>query len=235
MLLTHEPSLYPASRTEMSIVFYMFLFLIGLFLVYPQFDLLISSYFYSFKNGFDLNQQFIFITHGVHWIAELVIFTVLILMASSFFIKTNRRYTLIIHYIALVLFIGPVLMIDYGLKDHWGRARPDHIINFGGEKHYTMPFLPTNQCAKNCSFVSGHAAAGYSLILLGAITGRRRTWLIRGIMLGFIFGLVRIIQGKHFLSDVLFSFFPVWIAMEIVSRFLISSRFTFVHSKEATS
>lgn len=213
--MTDNLCFYSASKRENRVVLFFFVLLVGIFTVYPQLDVFVARYFYSVQDGFVFNKQFMFITHGIRWIAEIIILIVIFLSASTFFIKIKPRNSLIIRFIAIVLFLGPILTVDYGLKKHWGRARPDHIIEFGGSAEYTMPFLPASQCFSNCSFVSGHATAGYALILLGAITGRRMPWLKRGIILGLLIGFVRIIQGKHFLSDVLFSFFPVWIAMEL--------------------
>ncbi|MFM9735641.1 phosphatase PAP2 family protein, partial [Streptomyces niveiscabiei] len=91
-------------------------------------------------------------------------------------------------------------------KDHWGRPRPEHIADFGGSAHYVPPLLPSRQCDRNCSFPSGHAAAGFWLISGAWVwTGHRRRWLTGGLLFGAVIGLTRIAQGGHFLSDVLAS------------------------------
>ena len=104
--------------------------------------------------------------------------------------------------------LGPGLLANTVFKDHWGRARPAQIEAFGGSHHFTPAPLPAAQCARNCSFVSGHAALGFSLVAFAFLLppGRRRH---RGIAaaLGFgaLVGLVRIAQGGHFLSDVVYA------------------------------
>ena len=66
------------------------------------------------------------------------------------------------------------------------------------------PGIPGNQCARNCSFVSAHAAAGYVLMAGGLLwPARRRRWIWIGLVVGSVIGVVRIIQGGHFLSDVI--------------------------------
>ena len=32
--------------------------------------------------------------------------------------------------------LGPGLLVNVALKDNWGRPRPGHITQFGGDKHF---------------------------------------------------------------------------------------------------
>ncbi|MDR0717023.1 MAG: phosphatase PAP2 family protein, partial [Azoarcus sp.] len=82
----------------------------------------------------------------------------------------------------------------------------------GGNARFTPALQPTDQCGKNCSFVSGHASAGFFAVSLGFLGGAsaRRRWTLAGLALGGIAGLGRIAQGGHFLSDVVFAFFITW-------------------------
>jgi lipid A 4'-phosphatase len=110
-------------------------------------------------------------------------------------------------YLAICLVMGPGLVTNVVLKDHWGRARPKQVIEFGGAKAFTPPLIPTHQCANNCSFVSGEAAsifmpfyaAGLLMPQWGAVV------LAAGTLCGLAAGFVRISQGAHFLSDVIFA------------------------------
>src|SRR5690606_27158610 len=70
--------------------------------------------------------------------------------------------------LALYMF-GPGLVVDFGLKDHWGRARPATVAEFGGGQEFTPAFLPADQCDRNCSFVSGEGAAATALALSMAV------------------------------------------------------------------
>ena len=56
--------------------------------------------------------------------------------------------------------LGPGLIANTVLKDHWGRARPYQTDSFGGTRQFTPAPLPAAQCERNCAFVSGHAALG---------------------------------------------------------------------------
>jgi len=108
-------------------------------------------------------------------------------------------------YLVTVLILGPGLIANVILKDHWGRARPVHVMSDG--KTFTPALIPSDQCARNCSFVSGESSSIYALFfglaMMGA--GWRAIWLGAGLLLGSMAGLMRMAQGGHYFSDVVFS------------------------------
>ena len=111
-------------------------------------------------------------------------------------------------YLAAVFAAGPALLVNGILKEHWDRARPAHTEQFGGPKHYTPPLVIADQCKSNCSFVSGEAALGFTFMAFGFVARepkRRRLGIAAGITLGTAFGLLRMIEGGHYLSDVYFA------------------------------
>jgi lipid A 4'-phosphatase len=110
-------------------------------------------------------------------------------------------------FLAICLAMGPGVVTNVVLKDHWGRARPKQVVEFGGAKTFTPPLIPTDQCANNCSFVSGEAASIFMpFYAAGLLIPQWATvLLIGGTLLGFVAGLVRMSQGAHFLSDVIFA------------------------------
>lgn len=110
-------------------------------------------------------------------------------------------------YLLLVLIIGPGFFANEVLKDHWGRARPSQIVEFGGDKPFTPALSPSTHCDDNCSFVGGHAAMAFSTIAIGLLAGRRqprRILVATSLVFGTLVSLVRIAQGGHFLSDCVF-------------------------------
>src|SRR5690606_37476460 len=99
------------------------------------------------------------------------------------------------------------LLVETVLKSHWGRARPNDTVLFGGEAVFTPPLWIAQECAHNCSFVSGHAAIGFWLSAYGFLLPP--AWRLRGVAAGLVcglfVGLVLVVQGAHFLSDVIFA------------------------------
>ncbi|TAN56852.1 MAG: phosphatase PAP2 family protein [Magnetospirillum sp.] len=111
-------------------------------------------------------------------------------------------------YLLAVLIVAPGLLTNTVLKDNWGRARPSHTVEFGGKKAFTPALVISDQCDHNCSFVCGHAAMAFTPVALAFVLRtrrQRRGALAAGLGLGGLVGLVRIIEGGHFLSDVLFA------------------------------
>jgi membrane-associated PAP2 superfamily phosphatase len=110
-------------------------------------------------------------------------------------------------FLLLCFAVGPGLVANIIFKDHWGRARPMQVVEFGGDKSYTPPLTPSDQCARNCSFFSGEASAIFALFFAAAlVVPQWSTGLIFvGILAGLADGTVRVLQGAHFMSDVLFA------------------------------
>ena len=113
-------------------------------------------------------------------------------------------------FLGLSLAIGPGLIVNVGFKQLWGRPRPIQCASFNGDRE----FLPVGTWAperhSNSSFPSGHAAVAFYLMMPGFVTARRRPYLtaaffLTGTALGLGMGLTRVIQGGHFVSDILWA------------------------------
>ena len=98
--------------------------------------------------------------------------------------------------------INIVLVVNLLLKSFWGRARPGEILQLGGNEDFTAWYEISDACSKNCSFVSGDAAVGFSVIVLYFLTNKV-IFIWMSLVLGFSLGLIRILEGGHFVSDVL--------------------------------
>jgi lipid A 4'-phosphatase len=185
-----------------------------LFLVVPEIDLWSSGLFFKPGQGFILSD--IPLVRSLHvtidQFGKLGGIALLALWAASFIPQLPRLIgkRRIIAYITLSLLLGPGLLVNGIFKDHWGRARPNQIELFGGSSHYSPPFIPSDQCDRNCSFVSGHAALGFFLITPAFFARRRKIWFAVGLLAGGLIGLMRMGQGGHFLSDIVFAFYAVY-------------------------
>jgi lipid A 4'-phosphatase len=122
--------------------------------------------------------------------------------------KEARRFRTHGLFILLCVALGPGLIVNGILKDHWGRARPRQIVEFGGKHQYTQPLMPSDAHGK--SFPCGHCSVGY-LYGTGWWLWRRRypriaaLSLVSGLALGTLLGFGRLAAGGHFLSDNLWS------------------------------
>jgi len=185
---------------------------IALFLFAPGIDLWASGLFYRPGEGFFLaNAGIVRVFYrAVPWIviAQAVGVPLILLLGwwrGRAVAGLGLRQGL---FVLLVLAVGPGLAVNTGLKDHWGRARPSQVLEFGGSQAFTPAPLPAAACDRNCSFVSGHAAVGFGLIVFAFLAGdrrRRRALGTAAVAAGTLIGLARIAQGAHFLSDVVFA------------------------------
>ncbi len=193
-----------------------------LFTAAPAIDLATSALFYTPSQGFTLkhSEWARLFYKGSPLLVQawiyLLIAAVLLSFRSGF--RHLRRHAL---FLLAVITLGPGLLVNVVLKDHWDRARPVQIVQFGGEKQFTPAWVIADQCADNCSFVSGHASGAFSLLALAWVFPRRRHfWLTVGAIWGSNMGLVRIAQGGHFLSDVVFAGFLVYFSAALLARWV---------------
>jgi lipid A 4'-phosphatase len=200
----------------------------AMFLLLPQLDLWVSGLFYTPRYGFWLRDwaPIALMYHAVPWIVWGVVLVVA--TAGSWLFLMQRplwrfdRKTVV--FIVLSMVIGPGLIANTFLKDHWGRARPNQIAAFGGARGFSPAPLPAEECAYNCSFVSGHAALGFGLVAFAFVwpPGRaRRRATAAAICVGALIGLVRIAQGGHFLSDVVWAGFIVFGTTAVLYRAVV--------------
>ena len=111
-----------------------------LFLLAPQIDLSVSGWFYQPHHGFVLHDwaPVAFIYHVVPWITWAAILILALAGAWLFLMERplwrfDRKALL---FVALSVALGPGLLANTLLKDHWGRARPTQIEAFGGSRHF---------------------------------------------------------------------------------------------------
>lgn len=200
------------------------LFVIGALLVaFPQLDLAIAGFFYDPFDGFYLrtNPFVRFVFKGVDYVTWTVGVGLVLFVVAAWTFWRHRDYCMrqrrAALYLLLVLIVGPGLLVNTLFKDQWGRARPSQVEQFGGEKQFTRAAIPTDQCEKNCSFVSGHASVGFFFLALAYVWPRRRIlWLAVGTGLGLGIGLIRMTQGGHFFSDVIFCGIVVYLTARVL-------------------
>jgi len=110
-------------------------------------------------------------------------------------------------FLTLSLALGPGLLVNEVLKDHFHRPRPVHVEAFGGTSAFRPFYRPDGDCLKNCSFPSGETSAAFWTMAPAALAPPplRVAALGAAIVYGAATGLARMAAGAHFLSDVLFS------------------------------
>ncbi len=134
----------------------------------------------------------------------------------SFFNLRFRLFRKRALFLILVLFFGGWFLIHVfkeGMgpvfQDGMDRPRPRHVENFEGDREY-QPLFVRGENGSGKSFPSGHAAIAFYLISpFFVFRDRNRNWaylfLIGGTAYGLFMGAARMVQGGHFLSDVIWA------------------------------
>lgn len=192
-----------------------------LFLVFPGIDLWFSGLFHEPGKGFIYASlpwaQWFYIASPILVKLMVAVLVLLVLLGLWRRFAGLRRRAL---FLLTAILLGPGLLVLV-LKDYWDRARPWQVVEFGGEQRFTPAWVMTDQCDRNCSFVSGHASGAFSVMALAWVFVRhRRMWLVVGALWGAHMGFIRIIQGGHFLSDVVFAGFVVYFTADLLARYV---------------
>jgi len=180
-------------------------------------DLVIASFFYEPGAGWPHGRSepwlFLYRYGNIPSLALGAIGLAVFLL--SFFVERFRPERAAALFVAVFLALGPGLVVNTVLKDNWGRPRPAEIVQFGGTETYRPAWSP-GEPKQGRSFPSGHAAIGFFLMAPFFVLRRRAPGLARkalaaGILYGTMMGLARMIQGGHYLTDVIWSGVLVYI------------------------
>lgn len=193
----------------------------------PGLDIAFSGLFYAPGDGFfwDRGQFLGFVREAAPvLIIGTFLFCLLLWLAGLVFGQwflglTTPRMA----YLFVTLVVGPGLLVETLLKSHWGRARPNDTTFFGGTATFTPPAWIAQECSHNCAFVSGHAALAFWLTAYGFLLPPqwRRQGVLAGLICGAAVGMVRVIQGAHFLSDVVFAGAFILIVNALAARLIL--------------
>lgn len=197
--------------------------LTALFESWPLLDLRIAQVFHASGGDFP-GRHMVWVQAaylGTPWLgrALFLLSGVLLLGALWSAARVPRRIWRRAAAVHLVMLLGIGLIVHAVFKEQWGRPRPYELQAFAGDQAFVAALRPGGACKTNCSFVSGHAATGFALVSLAMFgtRSRRRKWFCVALCSGLAIGLGRMVQGGHFLSDILFAGWLIW-AVHVLVR-----------------
>jgi lipid A 4'-phosphatase len=127
-------------------------------------------------------------------------------------------------FLIATLALGPGVLTNLVLKDHWGRARPIDVQQFGGAYHFTPWWDPHGDCPNNCSFVAGEPSGAFWTLAPAALAPPELRVVAYAAALAFGIGIgaLRMAGGAHFFSDVVFAgvfmYLVVWAGHGLIYR-----------------
>ncbi len=183
-----------------------------IFIIYPEVDIMFSKLFFSeVHNKFYLahNSFLKFMSKFAYFLAFLLLSSVSISILKTFIKTKSFRFEIYKSQIIvlLVFLIGNLIVVQLYSKPYFERARPIKVKEFYGHLAFSSAFEVSNQCKHNCSFVSFHTSIGMLFLIYSfcQICKRREVMIATSLLFTVFLGLMRISQGRHFLSDVVFS------------------------------
>ena len=213
------------SNNFVNIIIATLTFLFFVLFFFPKIDIGFSKLFYiNGKFTYKENHFAIFIFKNIPILTKAFVAVVILIFFYSV-LSVNFRLISISLFFLLSVAIAPGLLVNEVFKNHFGRSRPDNIKEFGGKHEFTKPLTISRSCKKNCSFSSGHASMGYYFTSLSYLFIKKHKTFKLTFSLFFLFGslvgLMRIMQGRHFLSDVIFSALITILTTHVISFFLL--------------
>jgi len=186
-----------------------------LFVFNPGLDIAVSSVFHTQAEGFWLGNESLPSVYRNTF--NIMSMSLAVLSLVLWIVSYWRGPILGIQdrvwgFVTLLYVLGPGLLVNGVLKSYVGRARPADVAEFGGDNSFTPVFQLADQCQKNCSFVSGEGSSATAffislLVLSPFVTNKPARYLL--VILGFVAALIaaslRVMKGRHFFSDTIFS------------------------------
>jgi len=217
------------NRTGLAIALIVAVVVGVLFGIYPRLDLDISAHFYNRQiNLFVVNAQpwVMNARAAARWVTALIVAPACLAIIGKLLMPRLRmlisgRAAL---FLVLTLALGPGVLANLILKDHWGRARPIDVTELGGTFRFTAWWDPRGNCPDNCSFIAGEPSGAFWTLAPAALAPPQWRLLAYGGALAFgaAVGLLRIAAGGHFFSDVVFAgvfmFLLIWTAHGLMFR-----------------
>lgn len=200
--------------------------------LFPALDLHISRFFYEIADAqhnmfaLRLSPLWGFLRDTGLWISRLMIVPAVAALVIK--LVWPRRKLLMsgraIVFLIATMALGPGLLVNAGLKDHWGRYRPIDVTEFGGSGPFTAWWDPRGGCPGNCSFVSGDVSSALWTMAPAALAPPPWRALAYGaaLTLTAAMAVLRMMFGGHFPSDVIFAgvftYLMIWLCYALVYR-----------------
>lgn len=200
--------------------------------LYPQLELDISRHYFHYvdenRNFFAwrVSPPLMLARNAGIWIGTVLVapavgaLIIKVLLPRHKILMSGRAVVFLIATMAL----GPGLLVNVVLKDHWGRPRPIDVSYFGGPQQFVVWWDPRGDCPSNCSFVSGDVAGAMWTMAPAALAPPQWRALAYGAALAFTAGMaaIRVMAGAHFVSDTVFAgvftFLIVWVVYALIYR-----------------
>jgi membrane-associated PAP2 superfamily phosphatase len=220
------------NRTGLLLAFGIAIVIGGAFALFPQWDIAIARPFYEIVRGagnyfgMRIYPPLMLLRDTMLWLVTIIAVLPGLALLWKLLLPTRRLLipARAIVFLVMTMALGPGLVTNVILKEHWGRPRPIDIQQFKGNEHFVAWWNPRGDCTDNCSFVSGDASGAFWLLAPAALTPLpwRPLAYAGALVFGATMAGIRIAMGGHFFSDTvfagIFTFLVIWLAYAAIYR-----------------
>ncbi|MFL6797265.1 MAG: phosphatase PAP2 family protein [Xanthobacteraceae bacterium] len=197
--------------------------------LWPELDLrLVAPFFDADHGGFwrSYDPLYLRLRDGVTWLIALLALPGFVALGLKL-LRPGQRALIPARAAVLMiatLALGPGVLTNLVLKDHWGRPRPIDVSQFGGTDEFRAWWDPRGSCPKNCSFVAGEPSGAFWTLAPAMLVPApwRVIATLGALSLGAAVGLLRMAAGAHFFTDVVFAglvtFLLIWVTHGMLYR-----------------
>ena len=182
------------------------------FAAYPLIDLEVARLFFDdHKDKFPIaiTYEWNLVRQLANWIPFLLLVPALFALLRKIVFPGSKMLIApsVVVFLIGSFIVGPGLTSNLLLKENWGRPRPNHVQQFAGAADFQPWWRPGGACESNCSFVSGEASQAFWVVAPATLAPPQLRPVAMGtaVVFGASVGAMRIVFGRHFVSDVIFA------------------------------
>ena len=177
----------------------------ALFALWPSLDLKIAGDFFEAGRFVGRNPAGVALRTLFYYAPYVVLAAYLLAFFARFFQAPPRGPDgRAVIFLVASLALGPGLLVNGVLKEHWHRPRPEQTVEFGGPWRF-RPFENFDgACKSNCSFASGEVATAAWTLAPALLTPPllRPSAIAASLLFTAVVAKLRMAFGGHYLSDV---------------------------------
>ena len=183
-----------------------------LFAAFPFWDLEIAGLFFdptAAKFPLSIDYSANIIRRIANWIPFLLLAPAVFVLLRKLALPSSKMLMApsVVMFLVGSFLLGPGLTSNLLLKENWGRPRPNFVQQFAGSETFQPWWHPSTACKRNCSFVSGEASQAFWTVAPASLAPPQiRPFALGGaVLFGTAVGAMRVVFGRHFVTDIVFA------------------------------
>lgn len=183
-----------------------------LFAAFPFWDLEIAGLFFdptAAKFPLSIDYSANIIRRIANWIPFLLLAPAVFVLLRKLALPSSKMLMApsVVVFLVGSFLLGPGLTSNLLLKENWGRPRPNFVQQFAGSETFQPWWHPSSACKRNCSFVSGEASQAFWTVAPASLAPPQiRPFALGGaVLFGTAVGAMRVVFGRHFVTDIVFA------------------------------